>query len=225
MSELVEVLYNYDYNTAEGRHIVIHRGDVFNLLAKSTSEWWKVRRGANDKFYVPATYVKVITSGNTEPYPKPQTPLNSETSLHISTDIPAILQNGHDPSDQSENSSSMTSSLRSNGDHAPASNGDNNVEYVNREMLKLDLDRSLSAPSVSKPTYLLLLTVFTLILVSVTYTHPTDCLLCYCGCTEWPFGLVILIPSRTSVSCIGPGYLIHHFLSRLCSTITISKLY
>lgn len=96
----VEVLYDYNYDTSEGKHISIHKGDIFTLLDKSTDEWWKVRRDEREKFYVPASYVRV----------NPQMEvIGASDSISIHTDIPSVPMNGHHR--EHSNASSYADSL------------------------------------------------------------------------------------------------------------------
>lgn len=138
-SECVEVLYDYNYETAEGKSITIQKGDRYKLLARSTEEWWKVLRGDRDKFYVPANYVRVLS-------------LDSESSSHyhvvdkatisIKTDIPEELDKVPKLPAKSVNGWS---------DKAAASSKKNNdLEHARPDGLNLDLKNSLSnTPSVS----------------------------------------------------------------------------
>ena len=171
-SESVEVLFNYKYDTSEGRHITINKGDIFTLLAKSTEEWWKVRRGDREKFYVPANYVRVLGESDKNARPNNKT-LDASDSISIHTDIPDLVtsSNGHQRNDSNSStndsldSQSRSDSFGSQGDcyahHsmdrnatlpkpnitpvAPTSNG---VTYMNSSMLKLDLKPSITVSQV-----------------------------------------------------------------------------
>ena len=59
----VHVMYNYTYEY-EGRVVSFSKGEELQLLAKSNSDWWHVRRwdkeGLSEDVYVPAVYVKEI---------------------------------------------------------------------------------------------------------------------------------------------------------------------
>ena len=59
----VRVMYNYTYEY-EGRKISFKIGEELNLLVKSNSDWWHVRRwdkeGLSEDVYVPAAYVKEV---------------------------------------------------------------------------------------------------------------------------------------------------------------------
>lgn len=172
-SEYVEVLFNYKYDTSEGRHITINKGDKFALLAKSTEEWWKVRRGDREKFYVPANYVRVVSEPN-------KVRINNKTtegasdSISIHTDIPDLdtnSSNGHKrngsntSTNDSLDSQSRSDSFGSQGDgyphHSmdrnatlpkpnitPAAPTSNGVAYMNSSMLKLDLKPSITVSQV-----------------------------------------------------------------------------
>lgn len=106
-SDSVEVMFDYHYDTSEGRHITIHKGDIFTLLAKSTEEWWKVRKNDHEKFYVPANYVKQIIKS------PPSKVIGANDSISIHTDIP--------------------SSLPINMHHRNGSNGSSNGESVDSQ--------------------------------------------------------------------------------------------
>lgn len=59
----VRAIYNYTYEY-EGSKISFKKDDEFQLLAKSNSDWWHVRRwtseGLAQDIYVPAVYVKEV---------------------------------------------------------------------------------------------------------------------------------------------------------------------
>jgi hypothetical protein len=59
----VRAIYNYTYEY-EGSKISIKKNDEFQLLAKSNTDWWHVRRwnmeGLAQDIYVPAVYVKEV---------------------------------------------------------------------------------------------------------------------------------------------------------------------
>ena len=61
----VKAIYSYTYEY-EGSKISIKKNDEFQLLAKSNTDWWHVRRwnmeGLAQDIYVPAVYVKEVKS-------------------------------------------------------------------------------------------------------------------------------------------------------------------
>lgn len=61
----VRAIYSYTYEY-EGSKISIKKNDEFQLLAKSNTDWWHVRRwnmeGLAQDIYVPAVYVKEVKS-------------------------------------------------------------------------------------------------------------------------------------------------------------------
>jgi len=128
MGDTVEVLFNYNYDTAEGKHIVIHKGDVFTLLAKSTDEWWKVRKGDKDKFYVPANYVRITSSDSTKP-----------SRPELDTDMKSRSAAGRGSQDSlTPSSDESVNSLERKDDP---------VLYANSAMIRIDT--SSSTPTVS----------------------------------------------------------------------------
>lgn len=178
-SESVEVLFNYQYDTSEGRHITINKGDVFTLLAKSTAEWWKVRRGDREKFYVPANYVRVVGETNKLKTRQVETKTDksgASDSISINTDIPDEIMtlNGHHRNDSntsnnydSTDSQSRSDSFGSQGEGyshnsmdknvtlprpniTPAAPQTNGVHYMNSSLLNLDLKPSITITSVSR---------------------------------------------------------------------------
>ncbi|XP_014353853.1 rho GTPase-activating protein 15 isoform X2 [Latimeria chalumnae] len=60
----LEAQYGYQYKAADGRLITISEGERFELLQKSNSDWWQVRRVGDLKkvkpIYVPAAYVTEV---------------------------------------------------------------------------------------------------------------------------------------------------------------------
>ncbi|XP_034946127.1 uncharacterized protein [Chelonus insularis] len=59
----VKVLYDFQYKTAEGRDIVIKKHEKLYLLQKTNADWWQVIRNKQQRsFYVPATYVREVSS-------------------------------------------------------------------------------------------------------------------------------------------------------------------
>lgn len=116
----VEVLYSYDYDTIEGKHISISKGDVFTLLAKSTEEWWKVRKGDKEKFYVPANYVKILSANDTQSSSASGaivTAASSQPALQISVNGMNSTGSSHNSLAQSSEAGSVevTSSIESLG--------------------------------------------------------------------------------------------------------------
>lgn len=65
----VRAAYNYTYEY-EGSKISFKKDDEFQLLAKSNSDWWHVRRwnteGLAQDIYVPAVYVKEVKTAKRE---------------------------------------------------------------------------------------------------------------------------------------------------------------
>lgn len=65
----VRAIYNYTYEY-EGSKISFRKDDEFQLLAKSNTDWWHVRRwnmeGLAQDIYVPAVYVKEVKAIKTE---------------------------------------------------------------------------------------------------------------------------------------------------------------
>lgn len=70
--EQVEAQYSYSYPDTDGTEISFDIGERFNLIAKSTEDWWKVERlsnagdGQKKVLYVPATYMKEVTSNTSQ---------------------------------------------------------------------------------------------------------------------------------------------------------------
>lgn len=152
MPESVQVLFDYEYDTAEGKRVSIHRGDTYQLLAKSTEEWWKVKREDKEKLYVPANYVRVVET----PPAVPDKLLVTHYPLSIKTDIPDTIPNGHgrhdDDSYQTDSGhGTLTPSASPDTRSAIGTNGSgDDIQYMNAEMLRLDIHTSAaSTPSVS----------------------------------------------------------------------------
>ena len=62
MTTYIRVLYDYSYENASGRTIALIKGERFQLIQKSNTDWWKVLRdGENKPMYVPANYVELIS--------------------------------------------------------------------------------------------------------------------------------------------------------------------
>ncbi|EHB06873.1 Rho GTPase-activating protein 12 [Heterocephalus glaber] len=58
----IEVEYDYEYE-AKDRKVVIKQGERYILVKKTNDGWWQVKPDENAKaFYVPAQYVKELTS-------------------------------------------------------------------------------------------------------------------------------------------------------------------
>ncbi|XP_067932529.1 rho GTPase-activating protein 15-like isoform X5 [Watersipora subatra] len=118
-ADCVEVLFDYEYDMSDGKHIAISKGDIYTLLAKSTEEWWKVRKDDHKKFYVPATYVKEIHQDTAS-----TTPVLQNDYISVHSDIPVVPTNGHHRtasanstgSDSYLDSQSCDSSLDSKGE-------------------------------------------------------------------------------------------------------------
>lgn len=54
----LRVLFDFEYQTKDGREISIHHGEKLFLLRKTNADWWQVIRNSSERpFYVPATYV------------------------------------------------------------------------------------------------------------------------------------------------------------------------
>ena len=65
---ILEATFPYEYTDTDGTSIRFREGERFILLAKSSDDWWKVKRtglfdGKSD-IYVPVTYVREV---NTKP--------------------------------------------------------------------------------------------------------------------------------------------------------------
>lgn len=64
-TEYVRALYDYSYINDEGQKIEMKAYEKYELVDSTTQEWWQVRRGHNELFYVPANYIeKVSNNGN-----------------------------------------------------------------------------------------------------------------------------------------------------------------
>lgn len=81
----VRVLYDYNYEEKDGRHVTIKSGDECILVKKTDDDWWLVLRcGEKKGIYVPANYLQeihmttvVVGGGATVPpkvKPKPAKP-------------------------------------------------------------------------------------------------------------------------------------------------------
>lgn len=81
----VRVLYDYNYEEKDGRHVTIKSGDECILVKKTDDDWWLVLRCGDKKgIYVPANYLQeihmttvVVGGGATVPpkvKPKPAKP-------------------------------------------------------------------------------------------------------------------------------------------------------
>lgn len=61
--ELVLVQYKFEYKAKDGRLVSINPNESYILLSKTNEHWWHVRKDQNTRpFYVPAQYVKELTS-------------------------------------------------------------------------------------------------------------------------------------------------------------------
>ncbi|XP_015603217.1 rho GTPase-activating protein 12 isoform X3 [Cephus cinctus] len=57
----LKVLYDFEYETAEGRRVIIEKNEKLYLLQKTNNDWWQaVRTHEQRSFYVPASYVREI---------------------------------------------------------------------------------------------------------------------------------------------------------------------
>lgn len=163
-AESVEVMHDYAYDTSEGKHITINKGDVFTLLAKSTSEWWKVIKGDTEKFYVPANYVRLVIGSKNSPLDSKALGAVSN-SISIHSDIPTGSINGHQRNFSNASSCSCDSSESPSYDGSVESKGDSldrvpsighappaqhyDSSYVNSSMLSLDLRPTITISAVS----------------------------------------------------------------------------
>ncbi|NXI62192.1 RHG09 protein, partial [Anseranas semipalmata] len=66
---VLHALYDYTYCAEDGRHVAMAAGERFLLLRKANEDWWQVRRASEPRwarpFFVPATYVAELDSGDT----------------------------------------------------------------------------------------------------------------------------------------------------------------
>lgn len=61
----VKVLYDFHYQTTEGREIAIKKNETLYLLQKTNADWWQVVRTWEQRsFYVPATYVREMSKSS-----------------------------------------------------------------------------------------------------------------------------------------------------------------
>ncbi len=87
----VKATYNYSYNY-EGKKISFKKDEEFQLLSKSNTDWWQVRRymdGSAQDIYVPAVYVKEVND------PPPE--VNSPDPTYMNLDdikVPASSDEG-----------------------------------------------------------------------------------------------------------------------------------
>ena len=159
----VEVMFDYEYSLSDGKQISITKGDTFTLLAKSTDEWWKVIKD-NKKIYVPANYVREVTSAKTSGHGHNvhQTELKSADHITIHSDIPSISMNGHrrtgsnasTGSDFCLDTHSCHSSLDSKGDSLtrsapqPGHSAQNDERHVNASMANVSLHPTITVTQV-----------------------------------------------------------------------------
>lgn len=60
---LVSVQYEFEYKATDGRLVTIKPNECYILVSKSNEHWWHVRKDQHTRpFYVPAQYVKELTS-------------------------------------------------------------------------------------------------------------------------------------------------------------------
>ncbi|KAK2820647.1 hypothetical protein Q5P01_023606 [Channa striata] len=61
--ELVSVQHEFEYTAKDGRRVSIKPNESYILVSKTNEHWWHVRKDQNTvPFYVPAQYVKELTS-------------------------------------------------------------------------------------------------------------------------------------------------------------------
>ncbi|XP_076361133.1 rho GTPase-activating protein 12-like [Tachypleus tridentatus] len=69
---IVQALYDFSYVTDDGRQISLKKGEEYLLLKKTNKDWWQViRDGENKAFYIPASYVVVVSGVGTNLKEKP----------------------------------------------------------------------------------------------------------------------------------------------------------
>lgn len=57
----VEVLYDFEYTSEDGKELKIKAGEELLLLKKSNENWWQVIRSSDRKaFYAPSSYLSVV---------------------------------------------------------------------------------------------------------------------------------------------------------------------
>ncbi|XP_030634036.1 rho GTPase-activating protein 15 [Chanos chanos] len=96
---VLEALYDYSYQGADGRQVSIHEGERFLLLRKTNADWWQVRRigvGMKGKpLYVPATYVvevPVTTLHSPQPFNQSDSSPNCTVKLTPRASLTPCLQ-------------------------------------------------------------------------------------------------------------------------------------
>ncbi|KAG8240332.1 hypothetical protein J437_LFUL000807 [Ladona fulva] len=63
----VQVLYDFEYTTKEGREIWMKEGERLYLIQKTNDDWWQVLRNSERRpFYVPAAYVEEVQPKKTK---------------------------------------------------------------------------------------------------------------------------------------------------------------
>ncbi|KAF3704183.1 Rho GTPase-activating protein 27 CIN85-associated multi-domain-containing [Channa argus] len=66
--ELVSVQYEFEYKARDGRLVSIKPNESYILVSKTNDHWWHVRKDQDTMpFYVPAQYVKEVTSHAGDP--------------------------------------------------------------------------------------------------------------------------------------------------------------
>lgn len=81
----VRVLYDFEYETRENKHVSIKEGEKLLLLKKTNDDWWQVIRSSGRPFYVPATFVKEIPRA-------PSRPSLSKGEEQIKMEKPQVLK-------------------------------------------------------------------------------------------------------------------------------------
>ncbi|XP_071445271.1 rho GTPase-activating protein 12-like isoform X2 [Hetaerina americana] len=57
----VQVLYDFEYTTKEGREVWMREGERLHLIKKTNQDWWQVLRNSERRpFYVPSAYVEEV---------------------------------------------------------------------------------------------------------------------------------------------------------------------
>ncbi|XP_046389366.1 flocculation protein FLO11-like [Ischnura elegans] len=57
----VQVLYDFEYTTKEGREVWMREGERLYLIKKTNPDWWQVLRNSERRpFYVPSAYVEEV---------------------------------------------------------------------------------------------------------------------------------------------------------------------
>ena len=95
MANRVRVLFSYNYKTKEGKEISITEGEEFLLNKKANAEWWSVVRDDGHRFYVPANYVKEISTvtSSSDDTSKPENNDSGKSSPRTNGEDGAICDN------------------------------------------------------------------------------------------------------------------------------------